>query len=128
MAKEKDASCWLTTLPIKHGFTLHKSAFRDALCLRYGWQPPKLPDRCPCGASFTIDHSLSCPTGGYPTIRHNEVRDLFSEMLQEVCYDVQREPILQPLTGEILTKKTSTTDDEARLDITANGFWGGQFQ
>ena len=129
LAKEKGASCWLTTLPIKqHGFTLHKSAFRDALCLRYGWQPPRLPDRCPCGASFTIDHSLSCPTGGYPTIRHNEVRDLFSEMLQEVCYDVQREPILQPLTGEILTKKTSTTDDEARLDITANGFWGGRFQ
>ena len=56
---------------------------------------------------------------------HNEVRDLFSEMLQEVCYDVQREPILQPLTGEILT---STTDDETRLDITANGFWGGRFQ
>ena len=36
LSKEKGASSWLTTLPLKtHGFTLHKQAFRDALSLRY---------------------------------------------------------------------------------------------
>ena len=34
VACEKGASCWLTAIPLEqHGFTLHKSAFRDALCL-----------------------------------------------------------------------------------------------
>ena len=33
----KGASSWLTALPIdEHGFALHKSDFRDAVCLRYG--------------------------------------------------------------------------------------------
>ena len=28
-------------LPIQeHGYHLHKGSFRDALCMRYGWQPP----------------------------------------------------------------------------------------
>ena len=36
LSQEKGASIWLTALPIEnHAFTLHKSAFRDALCLRY---------------------------------------------------------------------------------------------
>ena len=40
LASEKGASAWLTTLPIEeHGFSLHKQAFRDALCVRYGWEP-----------------------------------------------------------------------------------------
>ena len=36
LSNEKGASSWLSVLSIKeHGFTLHKGAFRDALCLRY---------------------------------------------------------------------------------------------
>ena len=34
LAKEKGASVWLMALPLDmNGFALHKSAFRDALCL-----------------------------------------------------------------------------------------------
>ena len=66
--KEKGASNWLNTLPIlEHGFALSKGAFRDALCLRYGWQPFRLPSYCTCGKKFTIDHAMSCPCGGLPT-------------------------------------------------------------
>ena len=37
LAAEKGASNWLTCRPVKHhGFSLHKGAFRDAVCLRYG--------------------------------------------------------------------------------------------
>ena len=46
-------------------------------------------DHCPCGALFTVDHSLSCPTGGYPKIRHNEVWDLWHALLTDMCYHVQ---------------------------------------
>ena len=129
LACEKGASCWLTAIPLEqHGFTLHKSAFRDALYLRYGWHPSNLPDICPCGSKFSVDHSLSCPTGGYPSIRHNEVRDLFTNLLTEVCHDVHKEPVLQPLNGEVFQKRCTTSDENARLDIAVSGFWGGHFQ
>ena len=41
-----------------------------------------------CGKSFTLDHTLSCPTGGYPTICHNEICDLTTKVMTEVCHDV----------------------------------------
>ena len=41
---EKGASNWLSCLPLKfHGFSLHKTAFRDAVMLRYHWTPPACP-------------------------------------------------------------------------------------
>ena len=71
LASEKGASSWLTALPLQqHGFSLHKGAFRDALCLRYGWTPERLPTNCVCGKQLTSDHALSCPTGGLPTKRN----------------------------------------------------------
>ena len=49
-ASEKGASSWLTALPIQEfEFCLHKQAFRDALCVRYGWQLERLPSHCACG-------------------------------------------------------------------------------
>ena len=81
LASEKGASNWLTALPIaEHGFCLHKGAFRDALCLRYNWRPPRLPSHCSCGSSFQVDHALSCPYGGFPSIRHNELKDLTAHL------------------------------------------------
>ena len=48
LAKEKGASTWLSVLSlIKYDLLLHKSAFYDELCLRYGWLPPCLADTCP---------------------------------------------------------------------------------
>ena len=87
-----------------------------------------MPSRCACGAGFTLTHALHCPKGGFTIVRHNEIRDTFAELLQEVCHDVQIEPLLQPLTGEEFERKTTTTDDEARLDIKANGLWGTRFE
>ena len=53
-------------------------------------------------------------------MRHNEIRDTFSNLKKDVCFDVRLEPKLQPLEGESFDNKT-TTEDEARLDIKANG-------
>jgi hypothetical protein len=67
-ASEKGASSWLLTLPLKDSNTiLHKSDFRDAICLRYNWQPPRLPSQCVCGKRFSVEHALSCHTGGLPS-------------------------------------------------------------
>ena len=64
-AAETGASSWLTALPVEeHGFALHKGAFRDAICLRYGWHPSGLPSICACSKTFTVEHAMNCPTGG----------------------------------------------------------------
>ena len=116
-------------VPIKdHGFALHKGAFQDALCLRYNWHPPMLPTTCVCNKSFTIDHALNCPTGGFPTIRHNELRDFTAEKLSVVCHNVCIEPHLQPLTGEKFNFATTNVMDGARADVSAQGFWGDRYQ
>ena len=89
LAREKGSSNWLIALPIEsHGFLLHKGAFQDAISLRYGWQPSLLPATCACGRSFTVDHALNCPTGGFPTLRHNEIWDFTANLISEVCHDV----------------------------------------
>ena len=125
VASEKGASSWLLTMPIAdHGFDLHKGAFRDALCLRYGWRPHLLPSHCVCSQRLSIEHALSCSRGGFPSIRHNEIRDLTADLMTEVCYGVGTEPGLQPVTKEQLTHKSANTEDGARLDIVAENFWG----
>ena len=98
------------------------------LALRYGWAPSRTPTSCACGANFTVEHVLSCPLGGFPSIRHNEIRDITANLLSEVCNDVWVEPDLQELTTEELPGRTANTTDGARLDIAVNGFWGGRFE
>ena len=107
---------------------LHKSAFRHALSLLYGWPLENLPSHCSCGHQFSIEHALSCPTGGFPSIRHNEVRDLTASLLTEVCHGVSTEPHLQSLSGEAMSHESANVEDGARLDVVANGFWGGRFE
>ncbi len=80
------------------------------------------------GHTFSIDHALSCPTGGFPSIRHNEVRDITASLLSEVCHNVTIEPHLQPLSGEVMTLRSANTECNSRLYIAANGFGGGRFE
>ena len=58
LAQEKGASSWLTAIPAQEH--LHKTAFRDALALRYGWLPSCTPSHCAWGSTFSNDHALSC--------------------------------------------------------------------
>ena len=126
LAKEKSASTWLTALPLKeHGFSLHRAAFHDPMALRYGWPPSNLPS---CSNHFTVEHALSCAKGGFPSIRHNEIRDLTANLLTEVCSEVCIEPNLQPTTSDQLSGATTNSQDGARLDVSANGVWGGRFE
>ena len=129
LSMEKGASSWLTVLPLEeHHFSLHKQAFRDALALRYGWLPSQVPPNCPCGHPFSTQHVLSCPKGGYPSIRHNELRDFTASLLSETCHGVAVEPFLQPVTSESLNGASANRQEGARLDIVASGFWGSTFE
>ena len=126
LANERGTSNWLTTKPLEEqGVCLSKAAFRDALHFRYNWPLKDVPSHCVCEKTFSVKHCLSCLTGGFPAIRHNELRDITAEMLTEVCSNVEVEPHLERLAGEFLTLRTSISGDEGRLDISANGVWGG---
>ena len=123
------ASSWLSARPLQeHGFALHKGAFRVAIALRYGWEPTNLPSHCACGEPFDSCHALTCSKGGFTIARHNEIRDLTASLLREVCTDVEVEPRLQPLSGEVFLHSSANRDPEARLDVKARGLWGGTFE
>ena len=75
LAQEKGSSIWLTSPPPiqEFGFVLHQRAFQDALALHYNWQLLQAPSACACGTKFSIQHALSWPKGGFPSILHNEI-------------------------------------------------------
>ena len=129
MAQEKGASAWLTAIPrADYDFALHKGDFRDALCIRYQWTPPRLPSQCACGQGFSVSHAMDCPRGGFPSKRHNLIRDITANLMTEVCEGVAIEPPLPPLSGERFSYASAITEDNARSDICAQGFWGNDSQ
>ena len=105
------ASIWLTSLPLRsEGHHLSKREFIDAIYLRYGWQPNRLPLECAYSAKFSIDHAMSCKVGGFIHMRHNDLLNITADLLSNVCKDVEKEPSLQPST---------TGTEELRTDIVA---------
>ena len=78
---------------------------------------------CQCGTSFSVDHAMVCPFGGFPMIRHNEVQDLTASLLTEVCHNVATEPSLQPVTSETFSLASANNTNDACLDIKARSFW-----
>ena len=109
------ASIWLTSLPLRsEGHHLSKREFVDAIYLRYGWQPNRLPLECACSSKFSIDHSMSCKVGGFIHLRHNDLLNITDDLLSKVCTDVDTEPPLQSSTAGT---------EELRADIVARGFW-----
>ena len=92
-AQEKGVSSWLSALLLtRHDFVLHKSDFRDALALRYGWPLHGSPQSCACGQLFSVDHALMCRCGGHIGRRHDMIRDLTADLLREVATNVRWSP------------------------------------
>jgi len=121
---EKGASSWVTATPLyDHGTVLHKGDFVDAIYMRYGWTLPDLPATCACQSAFTLQHALDCKVGGFRTIQHNEVRDVFAQVFRDAGHTVETEPPLQKLSGEGFDYKSANKEDDARSDIKVTGFW-----
>ena len=82
LASEKGASNWLTVLLLqKHNFSLHKTAFHDAVAVRYGWDPARLPQHYFCGTKFSFEHSFTCPKGAWLSIDLPQQNSLFDTEL-----------------------------------------------
>ena len=62
-------------------------------------------------ASIDADHAMIWMCGGYIIQRHNEIRDLEAEILRTVCTDVEMEPVLQEVKGEVLPRGTNKAPD-----------------
>lgn len=71
---------------------------------------------------------LSCLTGGFPSTRRSEVRDITVSLLSELYHGVSVKPHLQPLTGELLSHHSANKEDNAGLDVAVHGFLGGTFR
>ena len=123
-ARDKGASSWLNAILFEEqGLVLNKQEFRDSLRLRYNMPLHDLPHACPCGSPFNVNHALSCKKGGFVAQRHDNVPDLLTKLLCKVCHNVQAESQLIPLNDEQFNLKSTTTSQDARLDIKAGGFW-----
>jgi hypothetical protein len=95
--------------------------------MRYRLPLPGLPTTCICGAPYSADHSQIRHHGGFINGRHDEVRNLLARDLGEVFHDVEVEPRLKPLYPvDILDHRSALTEDDARSDVRARGFWSDQ--
>ena len=54
--------------------------------------------------------------------------EITASLLTEVCNEVCVEPELQPVTSDQLNGASANSQDAPRLDMSANGVWGGRFQ
>ena len=125
--KERCLLTGICSAIIEHGFVLHKGDFRDALCLRYGCRIHNLPLHFACGDPLSVDHAMCaymcCHKGDFPILHHNEIGDMSANLLREVCPNTCTEPGLQPLNNETFQLRIDNTDNEAQVDIRAEGFW-----
>ena len=88
---QKGVLNWLTNLPIKElWYELMKQKFCDATKIRYKGPLERISSQSICGASFDVTHALPCKEGGFMTLRHNEVRDKSSELLNEVTSQCEK--------------------------------------
>ena len=75
-------------------------------------------------------HAMSCPTGGLPSICHNEMRDLLAHTMSAVCMDVTIEPQLEEFDEHqpVHDEESREIVEHLRLDIRARGYWGGSLK
>lgn len=91
--------------------------------------PNGLPSICACGNPNSLTHALDCAKGGYLYLRHEAISEEIGHLCVEAGFkDVRLEPHLLPLPPEHQRKMKSgnpypTDGDDARLDVTAMGFW-----
>ena len=78
---------------------------------------------CSCSAKYDLQHSLLCKKGGFITLRHNHLRNITANLIDQVCHNVQVETALQILTGKTFNSRSTNVRVEARLDISVRGLW-----
>lgn len=114
-------SNWLTAILIKHlEYELTKQKLWNAFLIWYDWLLNSIPYQCVCEAFFNVTHAFWCKKGVFITLRHNE--DITTELHNEACVNVRKEPILLELNTEDLPRQVNNIK-EAWLDISEINFW-----
>ena len=63
-----------------------------------------IPSVCFCEDTFSADHAMICRRGSFIIHRHNELRDLYVEMLNAMFHEIEVQPVLQEINGEVLPR------------------------
>ena len=99
--------------------------FRDSILTRYGETPENLQPHCDgCGKKSTLDHLLTCKTGGLVHQAHDEIRDELATLAKQAYL-----PSAVQLEPPIRNNSDSTTENYSQElgDIGIRGFWAKQF-
>ena len=101
---------------------MNANEFRDAIALRYGRTPSKLPTLCDAdGEEFTVCHALNCKKGGLVSYRHNELLDLSIQLVKAAGFNMW--------TQEPFIKETDIhSEGGLRADWSGRGFWEHQIE
>ena len=87
---------WISQYPATdNGNVLSPEEFRDSILTRYRETPENLQLHCDgCGNKSTLDHLLTCKTGGLVYQAHDELRDELATLAQQAFIPsaVQLEP------------------------------------
>ena len=67
--------------------------------------------------------NLSCKKVVFVSQRHDNVRDIFTKLLDKCCTTVESEPHLTELQGETFEHRTANSSSGAKLDIKAMNSW-----
>jgi len=138
------AGAWLSVFPNRlNGTGLSADEWRDNVRLRYNHSPLDMPTACDgCGAKMTVEHALSCKTGGLVHIRHDDVADEWRHLCGTALSPgrVEREPRIfssvsrrvRVAAGDSTIPPSSTPPavtlplpaaTEERGDASCHGFW-----
>ena len=88
--------------------------------MMYGKELKGLPATCPCGQKYDTTHALDCKKGSFVAICHNNIRDYEANLLAKIHTDVEIEPPIQLIEGEIVN---GIAGDNARPDVRARDVW-----
>ena len=83
-------------------FFLKQSRIQRCYTLGYGEELKGLEATCPCGQKYNTTLALICKTVLLVTITHSKIRDYEANLLAKIHTDVETEPSLQPIEGEVV--------------------------
>ena len=122
-----DTGRWLNVIPnVRNDTGLTPIEFRDSLRLRLGLTPLGLPAKCDgCGCPFTVRHALQCKKGNLVSLRHDDLKAVWEELLAEATKPslVRDEPYIIGRAREEPPGPDHVPEPELRGDISTHGFW-----
>ena len=85
--------------------------------------PKEVALECVCGKPFSIENA--CPVTEV-AFQHcdNKIENITASLLTKVCSNVAAEPAIPELSKETLSGGSANRENNARVDIAADGFWG----